>query len=64
MTPIDAEQPAPWNPTIEELIQRVTFTQEAIQLDPVPLLERVKVLLLAKQAQALERIAVALEDWR
>ena len=54
----------PWPPSIEDLIDRIGLTQEAMQLDQVPLLERVKVLALLKQAQALERIADALEDWR
>lgn len=53
----------PWPPSIEDLIDRIGLTQEAMQLDQVPLLERVKVLALLKQAQALERIAAALEDW-
>ena len=50
-------QPPRWPPSLEDLIDRVALTQEAIQLDQVPLLERVKVLALLKQAQALERIA-------
>ena len=54
----------PWPPPIEDLIDSIGLTQEAMQLDQVPLLERVKVLALLKQAQALERIADALEDWR
>ena len=51
-----------WPPSLEDLIDRVALTQEAMQLDQVPLLERVKVLALLKQAQALERIAAALEN--
>ena len=57
-------RPPRWPPSLDDLIDRVALTQEAMQVDQVPLLERVKVLALLKQAQAMERIAAALEDWR
>ena len=41
-------------PTIEDLMERVSYTQEAISIDPVPTLERSRVLASLYQALALE----------
>ena len=54
-------EPAARELTTDELIRRVSFSEEQVSSEPVPLLDRTAVLAQLQQAKALERIAA--NDW-